>query len=428
MVPRRLSLVLTILAILSVFPHCAQQKPLSVFPGAEGFGANMVAGRGGAILNVTTLNDSGLGSLRAAIAATGPRIVVFEVSGAISLTSHLEINNPFVTVAGQTAPSPGITLTGAGISVQAHDVLIQHLRIRVGDSLPGPKPKNRDGLQILGPSFNVVVDHCSISWAIDENADAWYEPHDVTFRHCIISEALNDSLHPEGPHSKGLLIGQGSQHIRLIGNLFVHNADRNPAIKDGAAVLLVNNVVYNWGSGSATRLGSSDTEPAAISASVVGNVYIRGVDTPSSAYAIGVSSDADPGTQVYERDNRAEGVEVYKNEASLNPMVSTPPIWLEPLTALPSDSVESWVLANAGARPADRDAIDQRIITEVQTRTGRIIDSQNDVGGWPNLAMNIRPLTPPSDPNGDEDGDGSTNLEEWLHAFTADVAGRETSP
>jgi hypothetical protein len=126
------------------------RKDLPVFPGAEGFGTITRAGRGGRIIRVTNLSDRGQGSLREAIDAKGPRVIVFEVGGNINLKSHLKIRNPYVTVAGQTAPQPGITLTGASLSIKTHDVLIQHLRIRVGDRAIGPPPEDRDGIKIQG--------------------------------------------------------------------------------------------------------------------------------------------------------------------------------------------------------------------------------------------------------------------------------------
>jgi len=409
-------------AFLAIAPSALAANP-PVFPGAEGFGATTPAGRGGVILKVTNLNNTGAGSLRAAITATGARVVIFEVSGTIKLASYLEIRNPFITIAGQTAPSPGINLRGAGLSIQTHDVLVQHLRVRVGDDPDGVPPGNRDGVQVLGPAYNVVVDHVSVSWAIDESADCWFAPNDVTFSRCLLAEALNHSLHPEGPHSKGLLIGQASKNISIIGNLLAHHVDRGAGyIKDGAEAVVVNNLVYNWvNSARATLLGSTDSSPSPILTSVVGNVYVRGADTPATAYAVGTNSGIDPGTKLYTNDNKLEGVSAYYNTSALDPIVTTRPIWLDSLTVDPANSVEASVLAKAGARPVDRDAVDARIVNDVRNRSGRIIDSPTQVGGWPTLATNTRPLTPPANPNADADGNGYTNLEEWLHGYSRDV-------
>src|SRR5688572_14531451 len=163
----------------------AAEAQLPVIPGIYGFGVDTPAGRGGRVIRVTNLEASGEGSLDACARASGPRICVFEVSGTIRMTRNLHVAQPFITIAGQTAPSPGINIRGAGISVSTHDVLIQHLRVRVGDDLDGPAGTNRDGLGIANeasPPYNVVIDHCSFSWSIDEAISTWYEVGDITFR------------------------------------------------------------------------------------------------------------------------------------------------------------------------------------------------------------------------------------------------------
>lgn len=148
----------------------AAASALPVLPGAVGFGMDTPAGRGGAVHRVTNLNASGPGSLKACVDASGPRTCIFEVSGTIRMSSDLDITNPNITIAGQTAPSPGIMIRGAGIRVGASDVLLQHLRVRPGDAADGPDPGNRDALKVSSqtPISNVVIDHCSFSWAMDE--------------------------------------------------------------------------------------------------------------------------------------------------------------------------------------------------------------------------------------------------------------------
>ncbi len=406
--------------------------PLPVFPGAEGFGVTTPAGRGGRILRVTNLNDSGPGSLRAAIDSAGPRIVIFEVSGTIALSSKLDLDDPYITIAGQTAPSPGITLKASNsffgdgdglIAIKTHDVLIQHLRLRTGDL--GPSGSQPDALSI-GQSnadvHNVVIDHCSFSWAVDENLSTWYGSHDITISNAIVSEALQNSDHPEGPHSKGFLMGDNTKRVALLRSLFAHNFDRNPFIKGGATAVVANNVFYNIGQPFGARTGSSGS-PWPLDASLVGNAWLRGVNTPDPAYAISVSGDTLPGSRLYLSDNLATELSPYQNSAAFDPLVAGPPVWAEPLALMPSGTVEAHVLSNAGARPTDRDAVDQRIVSEVQTRAGRVIDSQDQVGGWPELAQNTRPLAVPANPHADDDGDGYTNVEEWLHQFAAQVEG-----
>jgi hypothetical protein len=404
---------------------------LPVFPGAQGFGATTPAGRGGQIVRVTNLNDTGAGSLRAALAVSGPRVIVFEVSGTIVLASNLTITNPFVTVAGQTAPSPGISLRGAGLIVSTNDVLIQHLRIRTGDDPGGVSPETRDALRLHGGSgvYNVMVDHVSASWAIDENAgtSTTGTRRDLTLSHVIISEGLSHSLKGV-EHSKGILFGEGTQRVAVMRSILAHNLDRNPYFKGGTSGVFVNNVVYNWGNSNATFFNNVDSSEPDFG-SVVGNLYLYGPSTPTGAVAIKIY-DQNPGSLFYVADNTlnrapppADPWSLVVNEAGSSVVDSSPPIWVEALSVLSSDAVESWVLANAGARPADRDAVDARIVTEVQSGAGRIIDSPNQVGGFPVLAVNPTPLTHPADANGDDDGDGYTNLEEWLHQLAAQVEG-----
>jgi len=228
------------LAVLAALAMPVVASALPVIPGAAGFGTDTPAGRGGYVIRVTNLNESGPGSLKACVDATGARVCVFDVSGTINLTAELEIGSPNVTVAGQTAPSPGITLRGAGLVISASDVLVQHIRVRVGDAQAGPPPDNRDALKVEAPLSrtisNVVVDHCSFSWSIDEVASIWAGAHDVSFLNNIFAEPLNDSIHPNGaggvePHGYGPIFGPPDgnvTNISLVGSLLAHQVDRNP--------------------------------------------------------------------------------------------------------------------------------------------------------------------------------------------------------
>jgi len=402
----------------------ACEGSVKVFPCAEGWGTDTKAGRGGTVLVVTNLADAGPGSLRAAVEVKEPRTVVFEVSGTIRLSSPLKITSPFLTIAGQTAPSPGITVYNMPVSVRSHDMLIQHVRFRLGDETT-ENPDTGDTFQMLQSEvYNVVLDHCSFSWGIDETLSLNYEPHDITLSHLIISESLSHAGHPEGEHSKGLLFGNNTRNVVVHRSLESHNVDRNPFIKGGAEVAVVNNVFYNWGKPYGARLGSSDSSQYAIKASIVGNVYIKGKNSPADSHAIALHDKLNSASKVHHADNIAIGVPLYLNEASFDPLVSTPPIWPSQLTVMPGGTVETYIYKNAGARPADRDAIDARIVNETMSRTGFIIDSPKQVGGLPALANNKRAFTPPNNPNADDDADGYTNLEELLHKMAADVEGR----
>jgi len=243
-------------ALAVVAPAASAAEPLPIIPGAAGFGMDTPAGSGRhldvpktRVIKVINLNPSGPGSLRAALEVEGPRVVVFEVSGNIDFTpvGGLGIKHPYITVAGQTAPSPGIVLKGCELNVRASDVLLQHIRVRVGDLLDPSRPvrneksgwtqySERDCMKVGRECRGVVIDHCSFSWATDENVQT--RGGDLTFIHNIFSEGLDSAKHHKGGHSRGLLImKQGKdegQNIAVIGNLFVHNKGRNPAVNGGA--------------------------------------------------------------------------------------------------------------------------------------------------------------------------------------------------
>jgi len=198
---RNIIMAICTLIVALAMSQVAAAQGIPVIPGAVGFGITTPAGRGGQIYRVTNLNNSGTGSLRACIEASGPRTCIFEVSGAIWLTPPLKLNTPNITIAGQTAPSPGIELRNAALLVVASDVLIQHIRIRVGDDPSGTPYENRDALQIEGPggrlTQNVVVDHSSFSWATDETATLYSLWDNITLSNNIFSDALHDSMHPD---------------------------------------------------------------------------------------------------------------------------------------------------------------------------------------------------------------------------------------
>lgn len=417
--------ILAVLLALSLPATAIGQPPTPVFPGAVGFGVDTPAGRGGRIIRVTTLAAGGPGSLAEALAAEGPRIVVFEVGGVIDFGERIvDVMEPYLTVAGQTAPSPGVTVIRGGIRIRTHDVLIQHIRVRPGDA---GEPR-RSGWQPDGISawdqeaHDIVVDHCSVSWAVDENmsvAGAISRGREgtartVTFSNCIIAEGLNDSSHEKGPHSKGSLIHNFCSNIAIIGNLYAHNVDRNPYFKADATGVVVNNVIYDPGV-SAVELNLLASEyrglpygPSNARAAVVGNVLVRGPDTAGGLPLLRGRGDA------YYEDNLAwsrpgfEPVDVPRGPTIL----PRPPLWPEGLDPLPARQVLDRVLRGAGARPADRDEVDARIVASVRSGTGRIIDSQDDVGGYPEVEGVYRRLEIP-------DGD----IDAWLHELAIELEG-----
>jgi hypothetical protein len=430
-----------LVALAVAMPFAADALP--VIPGGKGFGMETPAGRGGKVYRVTNLNASGAGSLKECVSASGPRVCVFEVSGTIRLTSDMKVLNPNLTIAGQTAPSPGITIRGAALNIQASDVLVQHIRVRVGDDPDGPAIGNRDALKIEGtkPVKNVVIDHVSLAWAADETLTAWEVWDNITISNSIIGEALY--LKSNGKTSGyGIYLGQsGTGRATVIGNLMAHTAGRNPLVRSYDAVI-VNNVVYNAYS-SSIELQSLGVP---MKVSVVGNTIIPGADTGSWNKPISINTDGWPmvaSSKVYLSDNMSPDVKstdvwALANSGFSSSMKTTSaPIWVTGLTTLPTsgNTALNHVLNNAGARPADRDSVDQRIVQSVRDRSGRIINCvsadgsercKKNAGGWPKLAENRRALTLPSDHN-EVTASGYTKLELWLHEMAAQVEGRSAA-
>jgi hypothetical protein len=366
------------------------------------FGMDTVGGLEGRVIRVTSLEREGPGTLRAAVEAKGPRLVVFEVGGIIDLARrNLRVKEPYLTIAGQTAPYPGITLLRGSLAVETHDVVIQHLSVRPGDDgQPRKSGWSPDGIG-LNAASNVVIDHCSATWAVDENLSVSgprYEgpaatSHDVTIRHCLIAEALDNSSHEKGPHSKGSLIHDCCRNIAIIANLYAHNVDRNPYFKAETTGVVVNNLIYNPGR-AIIRVSFPKSEwqgrpmPAEGRVSVVGNVLIAGVNTRSSLPMIAGTGE------VYEQDNMAQGRDG-KPVLVPDPQVRklpAKPVWPAQLRVLPASEVADYVLRTVGARPWQRDPIDQRIVDSALKREGRIIDSQEEVGGYPRRASTRREL------------------------------------
>ncbi len=428
------------------------QVGLPVFPGAEGFGTRTIAGRGGKVIEVTSLTDDGPGTLRAAINNPFPRIIVFRTSGIIELKSELQIPYPFVTIAGQTAPGGGVCIKGAGIAIMTHDVLIQHIRVRPGNKGPVDADIN-DAISILGQyagqnddAYNIVVDHISASWAEDETVSTWYGAHDITISWCIISEALNRSRHRKRTHSAGVLIGDSSYHVSMHHNLLAHNDFRNPLISQGGTHDIVNNVIYNWGAipGEVEDYGSNSF------INFVGNYFIAGPSTNPGPYEI-LFPQGNP--RIYVEDN----IGPHRPDPNMDEWSIVGFGWGEkgvapetyrsftkfttaPITTDSAAEALDKVLAEAGAIVPQRDAVDQRVVNDVKNETGSIIDSPDDIGGYPKLASSIPPIDSDhdgmpddweskmgldpkdaSDGNGDLDQDGYTNIEEYLHSLSSRV-------
>jgi pectate lyase len=382
--------------------------PELAFPGAVGWAAHTPGGRGGKIVRVTTLAASGPGSFAEAVATPGPRIVVFEVGGVIDLnTQTIRIKEPFLTIAGQTAPSPGITFIRGGLLLDTHDVVMQHICVRPGTAgQPRKGGWEPDGLSTLQGARNIIVDHCSFTWAIDENLsvsgkffagktpDEWRRnaSQRVTFSHNIIAEGLSHATHSKDEHSKGTLLMDNSSEILIYANLYADNVNRNPEIKGGTFAAVINNFIYNP-RGTAVNYHMTDVwkghEIVVVKNEVAGNVLRHGPDTPAelALFRFGGLGDLEfhqadnlafdrtgkPARLVYE-DRRYGG--------KLRP--SATPVYRPPdLMAMPATQVEEYVSRNAGAHPWDRDPIDERIIRQSRDGSGRVINSEEEVGGYP---------------------------------------------
>jgi len=395
---------------------CPQAAP-GIAP-LEAPGTGTVGGKGGQILRVTELAADGEGSLRAALETCGPRVIVFEVGGVIDLGGQdVRVKEPCVTIAGETAPSPGITLIHGGLHVRTHDVIIRHLRVRIGES--GHEKESgweEDGLGTGVGASDVLIENCSISWATDENLSAtgprfegagpddWrrHTSHRITFRRNIVAEGLSHSTHSKGEHSKGSLIHDNVCDVAIIGNLYAHNVQRNPLFKGGARGLVANNLIYDPGSRAihyALRANEWEGHPYQRGwMAVVGNVLAPGLDTEADLPLLWIDGSGPldlflgPNLMLDKKGRPASRMEILRDTNGLARRLGDPPDWLASLPLQPVEDVFESVLREAGARPWDRDEIDRRIVRQVRERKGRIIDSEAEVGGYPRSKETRQPF------------------------------------
>jgi hypothetical protein len=420
------------------------------FPGAEGFGKYAIGGRGGRVIAVTNLNDRGPGSFREAVTAEGPRIVVFRVSGTIPLESKIKIQNPFITIAGQTAPGDGICVRNHQVIFNTHDVVIRYMRFRPGAS----SGITYDGFGSNGGS-EAIVDHCSVSWGVDEVLSI-NKTANLTVQWCMATESLSDSIHKKGKHGYGGLWGGpgGSWHH----NILAHHTSRNPRASGNTQSGLLdyrNNVVYNWGFQSAY---GGELWPR----NWINNYYKYGPATdPKVQRRIFFQADARgrmylDGTYVWgfpeiTKNNWAGGVDFSPDgDATEATLRVNEPYVVAPVRTQSAEEAFDLVLNHAGASLA-RDSVDSRIINEIRTGTARfgrsyggggkgIIDTPEDVGGWPVLKSKPAPLdtdgdgmpddwersqglNPQSAADGplDRHGDGYTDVEKYLNSLAPPV-------
>jgi hypothetical protein len=346
-------------------------------------------GSGGREIVVTSLAEFGPGTLREALDAEGPRTVKFAVAGEIWLSDTLILRNPHVTIAGETAPAPGISILGDRVRIRSHDVIVRHLRFRVGARKGGSNPANRDALEVDGspdgkdPSYNVLIENCSFSWAVDETVQSWNaNNHDIAFRRCLIAEGLRHSIHPTGPRSIGMVIGPSICNVVIQENLFVSNAFRNIGIWGGSSAIALNNVIYNPGHGAIQLMPADPPQPMQVA--LIGNLVLAGPDTQPELRLFEPGGVA-PGSQIFLADNRAAGTRAMGEKETpvvggkTEPFAPASPLPLpEGVEILKTGAVLSTVLRVAGARPEERDATDLRLIGEVQSGKGSVKDAPLD--------------------------------------------------
>ncbi|MCV2484472.1 T9SS C-terminal target domain-containing protein [Flavobacterium sp. SH_e] len=403
-------------------------KPAQLaFPGAEGYGRYAVGGRGGKVIEVTNLNDDGPGSLRDAVnQEIGPRTIVFNVSGNIKLASRLVANQPYITIAGQTAPGEGITISRAPIGLTGNDGVIRFLTVRIGGGT------TFDGMGLTGADYS-IIDHCSISWTIDESFSS-RGAHHITLQRTLISEALNVAGHDKYPAGKmhgfaATICGDiGSFHH----NLLAHNQGRNWSIGGGlngdgyytGRLDITNNVVYNWG-GRTTDGGANEVnfvnnyyKPGASTKIFVAlNAQHEGVGKGMQRYYF--NGNIMPGYFDEKSQDKGRKSTVSNNEkVEYETFVDKPffPSYVETQSA---KAAYKNVLSDVGANQPFFDKHDNRIIDETLKGTftykgsksglGGMIDNEQDAGGWPNFVSETRPA------DWDTDHDGLPNW--WEKAF-----------
>ena len=457
------------------------EKKVLAFPGAQGGGAYTTGGRGGVVVHVTTLEDTkdpstgqpSFGTLRKAVQMDGTRTIVFDVSGTIYLKSHLEIASGNVTIAGQTAPGDGICIAGYPVVVKASNVIMRFLRFRMGDT----NKVEGDALSIKDKK-NILIDHCSFSWSTDECVSC-YGNTDFTLQYCIISESLRVSVHDKGTHGYGGI--WGGSNATFHHNLLAHHDSRNPRFDHdyvnskcpAGPIDHVNNVIYNWGGNSAYGGEGSTKGAGGRHINMVNNYYKYGPATskkerivnPTTKCSYCTSScggSVEPG-KFYVAGNYVDGSTkvtadnwdggVNPDDASKLSQCKAASRWTEGLTVMTAEqsAEEAYetVLAKAGCS-LHRDAVDARIVNEVRGRTytytgsqgskNGLIDTQSDVGGWPELNSTTPPtdtdrdampdeweLAHGLDPNSSADSklntldENFTNLEVYLNSLVQDL-------
>lgn len=436
---------MTAITGLCFSPARAETPKLPAFPGAEGYGSVAIGGRGGQVIAVTNLDASGPGSLRAAVEAKGPRIVVFSVSGTVD--GDVKIKNDHITIAGQTAPGDGITIKG-NLAIDADDVIVRYIRVRT----------DRDGDAFGGRyNKNIMVDHVSASWSTDEVMTI-YHGEAVTIQWCMVTEGCSET------HKFGGIWGNDRSTYHH--NLFAHNISRNPRFASGAGLNdFRNNVIYNWQHQSV--YGGEAHQPGNdkfnfFRGNLVANYYKPGPGTNEGIR----SRILDPSTRDGETDagkwwvadNHVVGfpevtADNWKGVTKQQPFFRLDAPWPSmPIKQQTAEAAYVSVLEDVGCSLPARDAIDARIVREVRDGTATMgnrgfVLNPAEAGGWIDMNSGVAPadsdrdgmsdewekengLLPgdPSDGPQDKDGDGYTNVEEYLNGTDPGVSIDYTKP
>ncbi len=410
--------LLTALALTVTLNCAATEAPVAVpHAGIQHTGWTQTqGGRGGRFIKVTTLAASGPGSLAEAIAASGPRIVVFEVGGVIDMAGQpLKIQQPFLTIAGQTAPDPGIHIIKAETTIATHDVVIQHLSFRPGEfGRPKKGGGDQDGISGIGGAHDVIVDHCSFSWATDENLsasgprfqgdtpEAWRQAtsHRITYSHNLIYEGLGNSVHEKGEHSKGSLIHDNTSQVLLYGNVYASNRQRNALFKGGAQGAMVNNFIFNPGDRAvhynllAKEWAGQPWQTGRLT--LVGNALRHGPSTVADTAFFTMLGQGD--LELHMSDNLAVDAKgqpvplLGSNAQTTGKIIVMAKPDLPPglLTRLAADLARD-LPAQVGSRPWARDPLDAQLLADLAQGRGRLIDSEvENALGYPRHAPTRR--------------------------------------
>jgi len=440
---RRALMAVLCLSLLTV--PVAMAQPVKAFPTAEGFGANARGGRGGRVMEVTHLDDAGPGSLRSCLEASGPRLCVFRVSGTITLKSAIQVRTPYLTVAGQTSPG-GVQIKGTGqpdgdwgvwFVNGAHDIIVRHLRVRMGGNMKHDAGNNLLCYGTAEPGVkDVIFDHCSVSWGSDTQLD-WYGSFldRATFQWSLIAECFM------GQHIGG---NRAPKNLTLHHNLYANLGSRTPLMQHASVFDFRNNVIYNWSGNNASVFGQFALNTSAFG-NVVSNLWLAG---PEGGYPylnvgnggpvrIDGSAAEAGGTKLYLSGNWGprsptgctndwigHGVNTW-DYYELNHDESThlvqqaqydagKPFPAPPVSMDAVSSLLDKVLVSVGASRPSRDAIDLRIVKSVREKAGT--SRVSTTGPWPDLASGA-----PAPPK-DSDHDGMPDAWEIAHGLDPDNA------